>query len=643
MWMGEFKMSNYDNFSSTDFPATNYGRGYGKITTSNGKLFKGGLPFKEIGINAHDLFIDMLAGGTNYINDLANIAAKGVKTIRVSAGPLTSALWTSQVGTSGTTPVSTYIPKLRLFLDTAQSNGIGVILSLFWKSDQLPLALTSTVVDYQNSGSTTRNYMKALATTLALNFSEHKALAAWEIGNEWFDFASIAQFATVATNTGVDHFAALVGTINDIVSGIRAWDIDRSIISPSGTNGRYEGGELNKLIRKYIYAAGNCDIVSLHLYPDTDISNYPHSHVGEDLGGAEIFIRALRVACYNAGKVLAILECGGEVDDASYGAAVIGSVTEKSFNHALATGVEFIAVWGWYANLTGTGTQIAPDIKSGPRSVPVFNLIKKYQPNFIGDENFIAPSVGIKYSGKFKAPSKCARGNGTNANIKIPNHPDFSLDAVSTSSFWVMFWLRKNAVDYGTNRYVANDDGSKGFIITADNPIDEGMNVQIVFSGGYAGFTPSGFVYPANAAANPTRSLPGEWHHFAFQFDGSVNSNAWGNNSQNATWWKDGCLQYRVATTGKVSAGQTSRDLYLLSRSDGLGQFVKADIADFITGKNSLLSSKQVSDYFLYGKIPDSAKHRYELNGSCVDSIGTNHGTPNNISWVPTGLDKSVL
>lgn len=634
-------MSQTNGYTSSDFPATNYGQGFNKITTRFGKIYKGGLPFKEIGINAHDLLIDALGGGINYLTDLPAIYSKGIRTIRVSAGPLTSALWTSQVGTSGTNPVSTYIPFVKSFLDAAQKNGISVILSLFWKYDQIPLALSSTVADYQTSNSTTRNYMRELAKTLALNFSTHKALAAWEIGNEWFDFASIAQFATASTNTGVDHFAALVGTINDIVAGIRTWDNERSIISPSGSNGRYEGGQLADLVRKYIYAAGNCDIVSVHLYPDTDISNYPHSHVGEDLGGAEIFLRALRVAAFQVDKVVAVLECGGEMDDISYGCVTPGSVTAASIDACLAAGIEFVSVWGWYANLTGTGTQIAPDIKNGPRSTPVFNIIKNKQNSFIYDESFITPSVGTPFSGRFNSPKKCARGNGANANIKLPNISDFSLDSVSTSSIWIMFWLRKNAVDSGSNRYIANDDGFNGFIITADNATDEGLNAQIVFSGGYAGFTPSAFVFPANQKANPTRSLPGEWNHFAFQFDGSVNSSPWGNNSQNATWWKNGVLQYRVATTGKVATGASTRDLYLLSGSDGLGQFADADIADFMIGKNSLLSSKMVSDYFLYGKQPDKVLHRYKLDGSAIDCVGSNHGTAKNISWVSTGLDSA--
>lgn len=630
-------------------PAINQSRSPGslKITTKDGRAYRNGQPFRNFGVNAHDLLIDYLAGGTAYINDLPTIAAYGVKLIRCSAGPIDGPLWISQVGTDGTAPVAGYLAKVRTFLNAAASAGIGVELVLFWSFAKICEALGTTQSDYLTAGSTTRTYMKNFATTMALNFANQPGLAMWDIGNEWFDSASVCKFATATADTTKDHFGALAGTTNDVVDGIRVWDMDRSIVSPSGANGYFQSGQLSQFIPKLIMAAGKCDIVAIHMYPDTDkaAGGYDHAFIGMDMGSTEIFFSVLRNACAAAGKVLMMEECCGEYDNTTWGASYIGALADQTYSKAISAGVELMMDWGWYA----AGGGYAGDLKVGRRAV----MDKIASINSTLPQSFVPPSSPYPAMGAFKAPALCARGKGTTSSyIRIPNDPSLSLATGTAGKFWIMFWVRKQASLAAAARIFASNDGTAGMLLTPDNgdPAlgQQGWNFQQFFSSGVQSFIPGSLAYPANALISPLVQQQSEWVHMGFFFDGTQRSGGatgWSDNKQHFTVWINGVSNARMAPSAvRTVSALTTRDLFLMSSSDGLSNFAQVDICDVITAKDSDLTSEMVKEYFVRGTVPVGAQHRWTMDGNVNDSIGTLNavigtsvGVPQ-VTFVPSGL-----
>ena len=126
------------------------------LRVNDGVLTYQGKHFNHVGVNMWDGFYEYLKGGTNYITDLATIARYGVKIIRVSATPNTSADITTYIGSDATAPTGTYLTKLRTFLDECAKNDIGVILTVCWDFIQLTTALSGARSDWSNSGSAVR-------------------------------------------------------------------------------------------------------------------------------------------------------------------------------------------------------------------------------------------------------------------------------------------------------------------------------------------------------------------------------------------------------------------------------------------------------------------------------------------------------
>lgn len=562
--------------------------------------------------------------------DLPAIAAFGVKLIRASAGPVNAtAVWAAQVGTNGATPVATYLPALRVFLDECWKNGIGVALSLFWSPQSIPLALSSTVADYLTPGSTTRVYMKALASSIAKTFVRHPALAAYSVGNEWFDLASIATFASTSSNTGLDHFGALVGTVNDVVAGVRAWDNDRSVISPSGSNGWFEGGTLQEYVRKMIAAAGTCDIVDTHVYPNTDVTGQQHAFVGLDLGGADVLLPSLRNACLESGKVLMVQELGGQLDSPAFGTAV-GALSQVTYTKCFNAGVEVILDWSWYVSNAGQ----PPDLKT--TRLAVMSLIAAKNATLIA--GFKAPSA--PYPSPLPVPTRCARSNGTASGIvTIPNHPDLSPDTVSTAKFARMFWLRKQAAIGTSPRLFDNYDGTNGMVLNLNS--NEGLTLQTFWGGSNVSFTPTALTYPNNPT-DPSFAFVGEWMHVAMLWDGTLNPASWGNNNQNFEFWLNGVEMGRLQTTGKTASAPSTRNLVLFGSSDGGSLYAQADMFDHMIGKNFALTSEMVKAYLLTGAVPAGMQHRWKLSGDGYDSIGNLNATlAAGVSFVANGIGST--
>lgn len=603
-----------------------------KITTQGDRLFVGGKAYRGVYVNASDLFFDYLKGGTAYIADLATLASKGVKLIRCTAGPYVGADWTTYVGTNATAPVAGYLTKLRTFLDEAGRNGIGVELVLFWNHTTLPTVLSETVTAYQNPASATRAYIRAFARNMAINFAHHPALAAWQVGNEYFNYVGIAKFATATADTAVDHIKYCADVHSETVTAIREFDADRAVFSAGGGGGVYEGHSPHFWIKKLIATAGTCDVIAYHPYAHTWRAGFPQFATGYDYGGLDILLPLLRQACRKAGKVLVIEECGADDDSGSYGTPV-GRRAAACYAKSHAAGVELVGDWGWYANdptslpnLKTTRSAVMDIIQARNASVP---------------QGYIAPAMPyIQGTATSPFPKLCARGSGSsNGYLRIPNDPSIQPSGSANEAYWLMFWMRKRAVLATTTRIMASNDGTGGMVIAPTS--DEGFSFALSFTaGGLATYTPSAFTYPADQGVEPnqTAAYPWQWQHVAIQWDATVRNEAWNDGKQHIDIWIDGVYRVVASPSSARTYAPTTRNMHFLSGSDGLSGYAAADVADIITGQ-SYLTCEAVKDYMMKGTVPASANHRWKLDGNVNDSIGSLNAVAGaGLNFVASGL-----
>lgn len=585
------------------------------------------------------------SGGTmqrgHFKNDLITLAGYGVKLIKVSLGPTDSGAtnWTRDIGSNGAAPNALLLPSLRIFLDECLKNNIGVSLRFFWNHITIPSVVGLTETSYQTANwtaSATRTYMLAFSDFIVKNFYKHPAVATWVIGTEWFNYASIAQFATATTNTGVDHLLALRTVTNDIVATIRKRDFDRSIISAGGAGGSYEAGSPADFIYKMIYTAGDCDIIDYHMYPDRDRASFHQAFVGQDLGGADILIPMMRNACLSVNKVLWVGECAADDDATSYGSPYVGYLSLISYNKAFNAGVEVVLDWAWYVTI---GSGIASDLKTV--RISAMSQLQTYNSNLV--PGYTPPARPYPAPGTYNLPIGCIRGSGTSTGYGIiPNSADISLATPTTSRMVWGFWMRRMSVFDPNNRILGCDNGVNGWLVTMQ--ANEGIRFYLLLNGSYVSFDVSNFNYPDSQSTDATFAYVGDWVHIFVYWDGTPNDALQADGKQHVTIFINGLTVARMPYENKFASGLTDRTLGILANSDGSGSWSNADMFDLMIGKDFPFTAQMAADYVRNGTVPYGMQHRWKLSSNFQDSLGTLHAanTGGGLTFVPNSLGTLV-
>ena len=197
-----FKDSNYQIQNDTMHSVSTDSYNSNNWTTRNGRLYVNGKDQLITGINAYNVAYDAIAGGFTYIQDLDNMANLGVKHIRTSITPvegqsLMASKWTSYVGSDGNAPISTFIPRLKEFLDYAYFKGISVNPVLLWQSIYLHTAIGVPRIQWADKSSTLRQYMRNFVRTIVTELVRHPAISYWGIANEVDTFVQAKELMRV--------------------------------------------------------------------------------------------------------------------------------------------------------------------------------------------------------------------------------------------------------------------------------------------------------------------------------------------------------------------------------------------------------------------------------------------------------------
>lgn len=549
----------------------------------NGILYSSGSMVNSIGINAWDLFYDALKGGVAYKTDLATIASKGIKFLRVSATPNVAADITSYIGADGFNPVSTYIPLLNSFLKEANRVGVGIILVVCWNESTLRTALGGAPAsDLGVSTSATRVWLRNFSARLAKSFTNTDGLAGWAISNEFVNYAWGEKFLTASSDSTKNHIGAMVEVTNDIVSAIRAYDSERIIMSAGGTLGSGSMGSFKEFAQKYVSSAGNCDAVSYHWYEGSYTSpGGDHAWIGTDLGGSLKVINALRAACAKVNKVLILDECCANEDNPPTSRA------PQYYDLFNQSGAQLLLDWGWYS--AASGGDLTTDLKT-TRSA-CLDLIKARNAQYVS----VGYSTDIPAS---RYPFPLGKTFGRTAAVangwfRFANSPEWQPQA--GKMFAILFKFREPAQSEMVNgrRLFACNDANGGFILFAadfdSSGIADYLQFQILVGGTAKG-----------AFGVKTKRVPGEWNSYCFAWDGVVTGNslfpAWMNGLP------EGCGT--IANVG--SPAISTRDLYVGCPSDGASAFNAIDYADLVIVNRAgpLITTAEVLAWHETGKLP---------------------------------------
>lgn len=560
----------------------------------DGELLFGGRKDTTYGINAWDLFYDYLKGNTNYIADLATFKTKGIKLIRVSAGPNVAADWTSYIGATGSAPSATYLTKLQDFLNECTKNDVRVLLVLYWSYTVIPTVVSGSVADYDTPASAVRVYCDDFAKAIATNFKLHPALAGYQIGNEWTNYAMAQKFLSLTSNPLLDHKGGCIRASDSIYSAIRTIDPKRMIAPALGHVSWYisylsGGGELTEYLQTLIEYVGACDAIPLHYYPDLwNDENNAHAYTGENYDCGDIFLNALVYEAKKVKKPIYIEECLAHFDNPPK------SLTTTVFDQSKNAGINICLDWGWYADPLDVGL---PNLKTTRAAVMdvIYNrnltVIDTATPDIITMD--YKPRIGTYFNGT----------GASNNNLRIANTTAFQPS--TTGSIFIMLWVKKGTGLSSGNRVFACNNANGGYFLNVP-PATDDLLFNIWAGGAFRAIT----------STNTAKRYPNQWEHYAIYWDYTKHQ---------IHLWVGGIYRYRENLTASQAYGETDRSLYIGANSDG-STSTKVAISDFMFAKDVTPACRDVANYLISGTIPSYMQHRYKLDGNALDSIGTLHG-----------------
>ena len=574
----------------------------------NGILYSGNAEVHSIGINAWDMIYDALKGGAAYKTDLALIASKGVKYIRVSATPNVAADLTSMVGLTGFNPVSTYAPIVADVLREANRVGLGIILVVCWNESALRSALSSAPAsDLAVATSTTRVWLRDFSAFLAKTFVNPEGLAGWALANEFVNYAWGLRFVTATSDATKNHIGAMVEVTNDMVAAIRAYDSNRIVMSAGGALGSGSMGSFKEFAQKYVASAGNCDAVSYHWYEGNIVNaNGDHAWIGTDLGGSLKVINELRAACKKAGKVLILDECCANEDNPPTSRAL------QYYDLFKRSGAQLLLDWGWY-----TATPGGDDLKTNRAAcMDLINIYNQKNYNLGYTDNISVSRYPLPMGKTYGKTAAVANGW-----FRIASSNDYQPQA--GKMFAVMFRMREptQAMVAG-RRVLACNDANGGFIVIAadfdSSGIAEYLQMQILVGGSAKG-----------AFGVKTKRVPGEWNSYCFAWDGVVSGTSY------FPAWLNG-LPEGCSTVSNVGTPLAStRDLYIGAPSDGASAWNAIDYADLVivNRTGALITTAEVLAWHETGALP---------TGTVLADSGNSNSSPEVGLYVKTKGSASI-
>ena len=218
-----------------------------KVST-DGVFMRDGKAYRGIGVNYFNAFYRTIINSNDksYTDGFKYLSDNKIPFIRFSA----NGFWPNELKLYQTNKTR-YFTLLDEFVKSAESNGIGLIPSLFWFYAAVPDLMGEHMNQWGNPNSRTIAFMRTYTTEVISRYKNSPAIWGWEFGNEWNSYVDLLSQAmnylpkvspsqgTPAARTSEDIFTTeiLQFALNEFTATVRKTDPDRAIFSGNGMPG----------------------------------------------------------------------------------------------------------------------------------------------------------------------------------------------------------------------------------------------------------------------------------------------------------------------------------------------------------------------------------------------------------------------
>lgn len=216
--------------------------------SADGVFTRDGKPFYGIGVNYFNAFYRTIINSNDktYTEGFKYLSENKIPFIRFTA----NGFWPSELKLYQTNKTR-YFTLLDEFVKAAETNGIGLIPSLFWFYAAVPDLMGEHMNQWANPDSKTIAFMRTYTAEVVSRYKDSPAIWGWEFGNEVNSYVDLLNQAinylpkvnvaggTPATRTSEDIFTTeiLRFALNEFTATVRKYDPERAIFSGNGMPG----------------------------------------------------------------------------------------------------------------------------------------------------------------------------------------------------------------------------------------------------------------------------------------------------------------------------------------------------------------------------------------------------------------------
>ena len=322
-----------------------------KVST-DGVFMRDGQAYRGIGVNYFNAFYRTIINSSDksYTDGFKYLSDNKIPFIRFSA----NGIWPNELKLYQTNKTR-YISLLDEFVKSAETNGIGLIPSLFWYYAAVPDLMGEHMNQWGNPNSRTIAFMRTYTTEVISRYKNSPAIWGWEFGNEWNSYVDLLSQAmnylpkvntsagTPAARTSEDIFTTeiLQYAMNEFTATVRKTDPDRAIFSGNGMPGtnsyhRYKyqtwiqdsATDFTALLD--VQNPSGLGTLTLHPYPDQEFKYFSSINatlsqiVQEAMRSARELKRPLFVGEFGSPKTL-----GAEMEAQKFNESLAAVITNK--------------------------------------------------------------------------------------------------------------------------------------------------------------------------------------------------------------------------------------------------------------------------------------------------------------------------